>query len=81
MCIRDRSICDFFLWGCLKFKVFQSRLCDLNQLSQRIIEEDVQAILQAMLRTVIDRISIDLKNVSLSIGVISGMLFSNDEHD
>ena len=35
----DLSICDFFLWGHLKEKVFKSRPNTLPQLRERIIEE------------------------------------------
>lgn len=49
----DLSVCDFFLWGYLKFKVFQSRPRDLLELKQRIAEE-VQAIPQGMLERVFD---------------------------
>ena len=49
------SACDLFLWSYLKFKVFQSRPRDLNELRQRIIEE-IQAILQVMLQKVKDSI-------------------------
>lgn len=35
----DLSICDFFLWGYLKEKVFKTRPHTLQELKERIIEE------------------------------------------
>jgi hypothetical protein len=35
----DLSPCDFYLWGFLKSKVFETRPANLNALKQRIVEE------------------------------------------
>jgi hypothetical protein len=35
----DLMACDFFLWGYLKHKVFETCLLDLDTLKQRIVEE------------------------------------------
>jgi hypothetical protein len=43
----DLSICDFFLWGYLKEKVFKHRPHTLPELKERIIEE-VNAIPREM---------------------------------
>jgi hypothetical protein len=38
-CSPDLSPCDFYLWGFVKSKVFETRPADLNALKQRIVEE------------------------------------------
>jgi hypothetical protein len=35
----DLTACDFFLWGYLKHKVFETRPPDLDTLKQKIVEE------------------------------------------
>lgn len=49
----DLSVCDFFLWGFLKFKVYQTRPRNLHELKQRITEE-IQMIPQEMLEKVFE---------------------------
>jgi hypothetical protein len=51
----DLSACDFFLWGYLKSKVFQTRPAGLNKLKQRISEE-INAISPAMLLRVMESV-------------------------
>lgn len=49
----DLSVCDFFLWGYLKHKVYQTKPRNLNALKERITEE-IQAITQPMLERVLN---------------------------
>jgi len=47
----DLTTCDYFLWGCLKTKVFETRPRTITDLKQRI-QDEVAAIPVEMLREV-----------------------------
>jgi hypothetical protein len=48
----DLSACGFFLWGCLKMKVFQTCSADLDNRKQRN-SDAITAIPQAMLLRIV----------------------------
>jgi hypothetical protein len=51
----DLTACDFFLWGYLKHKVFETCPQDLDTLKQRIVEE-INAIQAATLSRVMENV-------------------------
>jgi hypothetical protein len=51
----DLSACDFFLWGCLKGKVYAHRPHTLQQLKD-YIREEIRVIPVNMLRKVVDNV-------------------------
>ena len=71
----DLSASDYFLWGCLKSRVFNSKPRNIAELKESITEE-IASILEQMTRRVMENLGVRLKQC-LGNGVrhLSDVLF------
>jgi len=71
----DLSACDYFLWGCLKSRVFISKPRTIVELKQSI-KEEIAEIPEEMTRHVMENLGVRLKQCSRNGGRrLSDVLF------
>ncbi len=72
----DLSICDFFVWGYLKSKVYQNKLRSLRQL-KKIFEKKLRRSVRAYITECSKILKNVLKNVSVAMALIYQRFYSN----